>query len=174
MSPVASGHVQNCVAEIPYKAANPSSEKDLHNITNDSLVTSPVSQILKQQNFSTVHLKELTGTFIVPQLDNRYGNVLGSLALNYSYNFCMLVQNINFIIVSHDGILLKRLTVAGKHYGPCLSLWRPGFISGLVRVGVELDKRALGQIFRRIVLLFSCQYQSTVAPCSFVGVTDAV
>jgi hypothetical protein len=62
---MASEHVQNYVAEIPYKAANPSSENYLRNITNDSLVTSPVSQILKQLNFTTVRLKELTGTFIV-------------------------------------------------------------------------------------------------------------
>jgi len=44
----------------------------------------------------------------------------------------------------------------------------------LVRVGLELDKRTLEQIFRRILLFFSCQYQPTGASYSFLGVTNAV
>jgi hypothetical protein len=42
------------------------------------------------------------------------------------------------------------------------SMWKPEFASGSVRVGFVVDIVALGQAFFR-VLVFSCQYHSTVA-----------
>jgi hypothetical protein len=50
---------------------------------------------------------------------------------------------------------LRRL-LAGR------SMWKPEFASGSVRVGFVVDKVALGQVFFR-VLVFPCQYHSTVA-----------